>query len=84
MITTCRGFPNQPAILLSASPFPGEDSLEIRAKRAADSASRRAVLGAGGCYLPAGISAPGDDGNTADLEDCRRELAFLEDGAHCN
>lgn len=35
------------------------------------------VLGAGRInYLPAGISASGDDGNTADLEDCEEKLAF--------
>ena len=30
----------------------------------------------GEIYLPAGISAPGDNGNTADLEDYQRELAL--------
>lgn len=35
----------------------------------------------GGIYLPAGISASGDDGNTADLEDWKPTLAFLDNGA---
>jgi hypothetical protein len=29
------------------------------------------VCEGGEIYLPSGISAPGDDGNTADLEDCK-------------